>query len=492
MKKKHPITFYILCSCQFWWALSFYSLWAILPVFLGEELGIDQKTSFATFGAFAALGAAMLFVGGWLADKILGAKRTLVWGFFFQGLGYFIIAYSAITAQPHFVFVGLGTVAVGRGIGSVAPPTIIASAYEKNDPRLDGAYTLFYMVNNIGAFVAQLGAPIMAYSIGWTSAFILSGVGMAVNVITYLMLNKKITKATEADKHAIPFKTNSLFLSAALIAVALASYLLTNLPLAQFVLATAALVILFLITKEMKKEAPISRKRMIVGLVLMGQALAFFVLYNQMPTSLNFFAINNVEAEIFGFAINPVSYQSFNPLWIIFLSPVLAHIYTTLGEKGKDLSMPGKFALGMLVCAAAFGLAGFSQYFGDENGMLNPFWIAAPHFLFAIGELLISALGLSAIAKLFPSRIRGFIYGAWNMTLALASVAGAWVAGLSATGEAEMTPVESLVSYGNYFYALAIASTLVGLVCVYLAPRLNRLIETDVSEETEAKDAQTA
>lgn len=353
------------------------------------------------------------------------------------------------------------------------------------------ALYLFYMVNNIGAFVAQLGAPIMAYSIGWTSAFILSGVGMAVNVITYLMLNKKINKATEADKHAIPFKTNSLFLSGALIAVALASYLLTNLPLAQFVLAMAALVILFLITKEMKKEAPISRKRMIVGLVLMGQALAFFVLYNQMPTSLNFFAINNVEAEIFGIAINSVV-SVLQPLWIIFLSPVLAHIYTTLGEKGKDLSMPGKFALGMLVCAAAFGLAGFSQYFGDENGMLNPFWIAAPHFLFAIGELLISALGLSAIAKLFPSRIRGFIYGAWNMTLALASVTGAWVAGLSSTGEAEMTPVESLVSYGNYFYALAIASTVVGLVCVYLAPRLNKLIETDVSEDTETKDAQTA
>lgn len=85
----------------------------------------------------------MLFVGGWLADKILGAKRTLAWGFFFQGLGYFIIAYSAITSQPNFVFIGLGTVAVGRGIGSVAPPTIIAASYDKNDPRLDGAYTCF-------------------------------------------------------------------------------------------------------------------------------------------------------------------------------------------------------------------------------------------------------------------------------------------------------------------------------------------------------------
>ncbi len=203
------------------------------------------------------------------------------------------------------MFIGLGTVAVGRGIGSVAPPTIIAASYDKNDPRLDGAYTLFYMVNNIGAFLAQLGAPIMAYSIGWTSAFILSAVGMTVNVITYLLLNKKIKQATEADKRVVPFKTNSLFLSGALLAVAAASYLLTNLPLAQFVLAIAALTILFLITKEMKKEKPTSRKRMIVGLVLMGQALAFFVLYNQMPTSLNFFAINNIIPEVFGIAVNP-------------------------------------------------------------------------------------------------------------------------------------------------------------------------------------------
>lgn len=486
MKKRHPLTFYILCSCQFWWALSFYSLWAILPVFLGDELGIDQKTSFATFGAYAALGAALLFVGGWLADKVLGAKRTLVWGFFFQGLGYFIIAYSALTAQPTYVFIGLGTIIVGRGIGSVAPPTIIAASYEKDDPRLDGAYTLFYMVNNIGAFIAQLGAPIVAYNIGWTAAFILSAVGMTVNVITYWIMHKKINPASEADKLKIPFKTNSLFLSGALVTVAMASYLLTNLPLAQFVLAAAAVTILFLIMREMKKEQPESRMRMIVGLALMGQALAFFVLYNQMPTSLNFFAINNIEPEIFGIAINPVSYQSFNPMWVIFLSPILAHIYTTLGAKGKDLSMPGKFALGMLICSAAFACAGFSQYFGDENGMLNPFWIAAPHFLFAIGELLISALGLSAIAKLFPRRIRGFIYGAWNMTLAIASVAGAWVAGLSSNTGVEMTPVESLVSYGNYFYALAIAAAVVGVICVIMAPRLNRLLETPPTDTPEA------
>ncbi|WP_258922640.1 hypothetical protein MQ089_18840 [Edwardsiella anguillarum] len=103
----------------------------------------------------------------------------------------------------------------------------------------------------------------------------------------------------------------------------------------------------------MRRESPISRLKMVVGLVLMGQALLFFILYNQMPTSLNFFAINNVRPSLFGVDINPVSFQALNPMWVIVLSPGLAWLYTWLGERGCDPSMPVKFAVGMLACAVA-------------------------------------------------------------------------------------------------------------------------------------------
>lgn len=481
MQRNHSITFYIICSVQFFWALSFYSLWAVLPVFLNTELKIDEKNAFAIFGAFTAMGAAMLFIGGWLADKVIGAKLTLIWGYFFQGLSYAVIAWAAFTGTFSLIFIGLGLNIVGRGTGAVSPATIIAAAYPQGGARLDSAYTLLYMVNNVGAFVAQLVAPMLASTLGWYSAFLLSMVAMVANVIILLFTHGKVVNACEPDRQPLSIQKNLLYLIGAITTVACASYLLDNLPAARVVLVTAALVILYLLLKVMKKEDRVSQAKMVVGLVLMLQAFLFFILYNQMPTSLNYFAINNVQSTLFGISVNPVSYQSLNPMWIILFSPLLAYMYERLGKQGRDFSIPAKFAMGMLVCALAFACAGSSKFFGNEQGIVTPFWIFAPHLLFALGELLISALGLSVVAKLFPVKTRGFTFGAWNMTLALASLASAWVAGFSSSEESGGSPMDSLIHYGNYFYVLAAITALVAVLCFAFMPKLNRLMATPTS-----------
>ena len=151
--------------------------------------------------------------------------------------------------------------------------------------------------------------------------------------------------------------------------------------------------------------------------------------------------------------------------------------------------MPGKYALGMVICGIAFGSAGISKYFADENGMVSAFWIVLPNFFFAIGELLISALGMSVVAKLFPERIRGFCFGAWNMTLALASIVGAWVASFSAADGDGITRMESLQVYGDYFIALAVVTMVIGAVIAFCVPKLNNLMSTDnaAEEQTEAE-----
>ena len=108
---------------------------------------------------------------------------------------------------------------------------------------------------------------------------------------------------------------------------------------------------------------------MFVAFILMIEAVLFYILYAQMPTSLNFFAINNVHHEILGFTINPVSFRALNPFWVVVASPVLAAIYTHLGHKGKDLTMPVKFTLGMFLCALGFlTAAAAGMWFADARG----------------------------------------------------------------------------------------------------------------------------
>ena len=488
-QQKHPATFYVLLFWQFWWAFSFYGLWSLLPVYLNKYLQLSEATSFAIFGGYTALGAGLLFIGGWIADNYLGAKRNLVIGTAFQSIGYFLVAFSAVNKTTLPLFLGLGFVVIGRATASTCPPVVLASAYDgKDDPRLDGAFTYLYMVNNVGSFTTMLVIPPIASSISMTLAFALCGVGMAINVIGLILMRGPMKNAGSApDLKPAGARKLGTFTGGALLAVGAATYLLTNLPLAQTLMAVSAIVICVLIVRHMRQESPADRKRMIVGMILMLQALVFFILYNQMPTSLNFFAINNVQPYIFGFEIDPVQYQSLNPFWIILISPVLAKIYSYLGERNKDLSMPGKYALGMLICAIAFGSAGISKYFADENGMVSAFWIFTPNFFFAIGELLISALGMSVVAKLFPVHMRAFTFGAWNMTLALASIAGAWVAGFSSSEGSNITPMDSLQLYGDYFIILGVVTAVIALLIAFMVPKLNRFMEHR-DEEPKKKD----
>ena len=477
-QQKHPLTFYAILFWQFWWAFSFYGLWSLLPVYLNKHLQFSAGQSFAIFGGYTALGAGLLFIGGWIADNYLGAKRNLTIGSTFQSIGYFLVAVSAMNKTTLPLFIGLGFVVIGRATGSTCPPVVLASAYKgSDDPRLDGAFTYLYMVNNVGSFLTMLVVPLVASVASMPLAFALCGAGMAISVTGLLIMRGIMRDAGSAPDHTpASMQKYGIFMLGALVAVGISAYLLTNLTIARSLMAIGALTICVLIAKNMKQEEADSRRRMLVGLALMLQALIFFVLYNQMPTSLNFFAINNVSPEILGIVIDPVQYQALNPLWIIILSPVIAKIYSYLGARNKDLSMPGKYALGMVICGIAFGSAGISKYFADDNGMVSAFWIITPNFFFAVGELLISALGLSVIAKLFPIRIRGFCFGAWNMALALASLIGAWVASFSSSSGSDITPMESLQLYGDYFIVLAVVTTLIGLFIALMVPRLNSLM----------------
>ncbi|AOV97194.1 peptide transporter [Edwardsiella hoshinae] len=482
MIRRYPTTFYILCACQFWWAVSFYSLWTVLPVFLHDALHLDEKSAFSIFGSFTAIGASLLFVGGWLADKVLGAKRTLWWGYAFQGVGYALITYASLSEVTLWLFAGLGCVIVGRSIGGVAAPALVAAAYNQGDQRLDSAFTLFYMVNNIGAFLTTIAAAEVAARLGWQAAFILSTAGMVINLLLLARYKRYLVNASPVDSRKPGGRIMAAYLGSALLVVGMSMFLLRELLITRLLLLTVALIILLLIVRILRREPQISRLKMVVGVVLMGQALVFFILYNQMPTSLNFFAINNVRPSLLGIVINPVSFQALNPMWVIVLSPGLAWLYTWLGERGRDPSMPVKFAVGMLACAAAFACAGSARFFANDQGIVSPFWIIAPHLLFAIGELLISALGQSMLAKLFPREVRGFIYGAWGMVLALASLGAAWLAGFSASdSDAGRDALHSLQQYASYFYALALATVIVALICWWLAPRLDRLINTPAS-----------
>lgn len=249
-------------------------------------------------------------------------------------------------------------------------------------------------------------------------------------------------------------------------------------------LIVLSIVVIAFFFREAFRLDKTGRNKMFVAFILMIEAVLFYILYAQMPTSLNFFAINNVHHEILGFTINPVSFQALNPFWVVVASPVLAAIYTHLGHKGKDLTMPVKFTLGMLLCALGFlTAAAAGMWFADAQGLTSPWFIVLVYLFQSLGELLISALGLAMVAALVPQHLMGFILGMWFLTQAAAFLLGGYVATFTAVPENITDPLQTLPVYTNVFSKIGLVTLGVTVVMALMVPWLNRMINTPASAE---------
>jgi POT family proton-dependent oligopeptide transporter len=222
---------------------------------------------------------------------------------------------------------------------------------------------------------------------------------------------------------------------------------------------------------------------MLVAFILMIQAVVFFTLYQQMPTSLTLFAVNNVCPDLFGIRLDSQSFQALNPIWIVTMSPVLASIYGFLHRKNILFFVPQKFALGMTLCGLGFLVLYFSRYVHTDQGLVSSWWLIISYLFQSLGELLISALGVAMVAELVPPSIAGFVMGMWFLTSAIAGFLGALVASFTALPEHIKPGVESLMIYTDVFACIGIVTLAIAGLMWVLSPVLSRAINSIAEEQ---------
>ncbi|PSV47590.1 oligopeptide:H+ symporter [Photobacterium indicum] len=478
-----PKPFKMIFFIELWERFGYYGLQGILAVYFVEQLGFSQQDSFVTFGAFAALVYGLVAIGGYVGDHILGTKRTMIFGAIVLAIGYFMMGFSIL--NPNFIFYALGTVAVGNGLFKANPSSLLAKCYDENDTRLDGAFTLYYMSINVGSLVALSLSPVIAAEYGYATAFVICGFGLIASLMSYVAFRHTVEGlGSEPDNKPVNYQHFLIVILGTMASIALCAWLLNNIMMANIVLALIGIGVVGIFLKETIRLTGAARKKMIVVLVLMLQAIVFYVLYAQMPTSLNFFAIYNVRTEVMGFNVNPVSLQALNPFWVVLCSPILAYLYTSYGSKGRDLSMPAKFTVGMFMCAFAFlAVAAAGNWFADSQGMVSMWWMVLVYLFQSIGELMISGLGLAMVASLVPQRLMGFTMGAWFLTQAASFIIGGYVATFSATPENVTDPLKTLPLYSEVFLNIGIVTLGVAFVMAFTAPLLTRMMQDEKVEE---------
>lgn len=480
---QQPRPFFMIFFVELWERFGYYGVQGILAVFFVKQLGFSQEQAFITFGAFAALVYGLISIGGYVGDHLLGTKRTLVLGAVVLAIGYFMTGLSLL--KPDLIFIALGTIAVGNGLFKANPASLLSKCYPPKDARLDGAFTLFYMSINIGSLLSLSLAPVIADKFGYAVTYNLCGAGLIVALLVYFACRGMVKDiGSTPDHQPLSFRNLLYVLVGTVVMIFLCAWLMHNVKIANLVLIVLSIVVTIFFFREAFRLDKTGRNKMFVAFILMLEAVVFYILYAQMPTSLNFFAINNVHHNILSIAINPVSFQALNPFWVVVASPVLAAIYTRLGNKGKDLTMPMKFTLGMFLCALGFlTAAAAGMWFADPQGLTSPWFIVLVYLFQSLGELLISALGLAMVAALVPQRLMGFILGMWFLTQAAAFLMGGYVATFTAVPENITDPLQTLPIYTNVFSKIGLVTLAVTVVMAFMVPWLNRMINTPASAE---------
>ncbi|WP_338235909.1 peptide MFS transporter [Persicobacter diffluens] len=485
----HPMGLSTLFATEFWERFSYYGMRAILTLFLTAQLvdggfGYTDDQALALYGIFTALVYVTPIIGGILADKVLGQRKTIYIGGIAMAIGQFILAYSAMhgndpTAHHQFMFnLGLAVLILGNGFFKPNISTMVGSLYDANDDRRDGAFTLFYMGINAGAFFAPLVAGALAEGIAWYYGFLSAGVGMLIGTLWFYFRAETLGNVglpPKAPKEALRIAASDwkdiILYVAGTVLLAIGVMLgWAALPeIGQDILVYTVggggiLYLLFTVFKNTEGKTEWSRVGVIFLLTIFN--IVFWSGFEQAGGTFNLFARDMTERSLFGMEIPASAFQAINAIAIFIFAPVFTVIWDKLSRAKANPRTPVKFAIGLFLLSAGF----FVMALADEatGGGLNkvsPLWLVMVYLLHTWGELCLSPIGLSMITKLSPPKIVSVMMGLWMGSIALGNFLAA--------------SMKSIVENFDIplFYFIGAEAAIAGVILLVLSPFMIKMMK---------------
>ncbi|MGO4501985.1 MULTISPECIES: peptide MFS transporter [unclassified Dyella] len=480
---------------EMWERFGFYGMQVLMVTYMMKKLGFIDTKANLVWGAAAALIYATPAIGGWVGDKLIGTRRTMVTGAVVLALGYAMLWIPS--NDPTLTYVSLGVIIVGNGFFKPNAGNLVRKIYEGDDVRIDSAFTIYYMAVNVGSMVSMTATPwIRDYvgahygdAMGWHTAFGACAVGLVLGLINYSLMHRTLAHiGSPPDEQPVQLKRVFALVAASLVLVVVAAFILQSLLAAKICVYLAGIVILGIFVHLIRNAGKGERAGLIAALVLTVQTIFFFIFYAQMATSLNLFAQKNVNLSFDVFGVHvfnwiPEQYQNLNAIWIVLLSPVLVAIYNGLGRVGKDPSVAFKFALGFAAVAIGFFMYGIGAM-SAVAGQVSSWTMVWGYGFYSLGELLVSGLGLAMIARYVPARMGGFMMGAYYVAVGISQYLGSVVANIAAMPENISSPVESLNIYVSLFNKLGFVGIACTVIAVVMLPLMNKLSRSHAEVHT--------
>ena len=410
-------------------------------------------------------------LGGWVGDKILGARRTTMLGAIVLAIGYALLSVPWDHVAPAawaslLLFFSMGVIACGNGLFKANPNNLVSMLYADEPSKLDGAFTLYYMSINVGAFASQSLTPWIRVHYGWHWAFLACAFGLVIGIAQFRLQRRQVAHLGSKPDFK-PLRVDWLLgvLAGTFVLAVVIAFIIQNLGVARAIVWASGFAVLLMLGVMMARGGRGERSGLIAMLALTLQGVLFFVFYQQMSTSLTLFALHNVRLDFLGYHVPPEQFQVLNPFWIAVCSPLLTLLYASLGRHDRDLSVAGKFASGFVLLALGFFIYAISGHYA-AGGMISPWWMVWGYLLQSVGELLISGLGLGMVARYVGPSLRGLMMGVWLLGIGIAQYIGSYVANFASVPSNSTSPMATLPLYTHLFWVLgwvAVAGTVAAL-----------------------------
>ncbi len=506
-KKGHPKALFYLFFAEMWERFSFYGMRALLTLYLIKDyyshLENNEEVAYGIYAAYGALVYLTPLIGGYLADKFIGYRKSIVYGGVLMALGHFFMAFPT----DFFFYGALGLLIMGNGFFKPNISTLVGSLYEEGDVKRDGGFTIFYMGINLGAMIAPLFCGYLGEVYGWHWGFGAAGIGMLAGLVVFWkgitadVLGDKGLQPTEyINKKMMGLSISNFIYTLGFLAVPVFAYLIildTQSNILGNVLTIVGLAVLCYVGyiiyefKAIQKDHQ-SGDRLIAIMILAVFCTIFWACFEQAGSSITVWVDKCVNLV----GMNASQTNAINPGYIVLLAIPFSWMWTRLGALNRNPNTPMKFALGIFQLGLGFLIFASTAHFIGENGKVPFLFVFLGYFLITTGELFLSPIGLSKVTELAPKKIAAFMMGVWFLSSTFAHYISGVIAKLTTSGndntetnwlsdlsnwfmgnpDVSNEAIATLLQYNNVYAQIGFVTIFIALFVVIISPLLKKLM----------------
>ena len=460
-KEGHPKGLYLLFVTEMAERFSYYGMRAVFTLYMVAALFTMESAS-EIYGYYTGLVYLTPLLGGYIADRYWGNRRSIIVGGMLMAFGQFLMFLSASFVQPAIkeaegmidptvnnqlaiicMMGGLFFLILGNGFFKPNISTMVGSLYRPDDQRKDSAFTIFYMGINVGATLGPLtcgifeGDYLNPMRFKW--AFLCACIAMlAPTLIFYLLKNKYLM---DYEGNAIGTKPK---------------------------------------LQEKTERQQLTRKEkqhIVVIFIIAAFVIFFWAAYEQAGVSLTYFADQQTDRHIFGWEMPTSYFQSFPAIFVVLLAPFMNLAWEVLRRFGHEPSSVMKQAIGLAFLSIGYMLIAFGVKDLDPNVKVSMLWLTGLYFIHTLGELSLSPIGLSLVSKLSPKHLASLMMGIWFMSTAISNMLAGQLATLYPDGSSKsLCGIIEIASLHDFFMMFVVLSGVAAIALACISPLLNRMM----------------